>query len=628
MRTLKLVSVLASSLALAACADVSNGDKKAASSSEKVEDFRAYVADVCPNDPKKDTAVVKALSDEFRTLAASYVDVQKLRQVTTRAAEALLRQQRSIGTALDAQIAATEAARKKADDDSAMFIRYMRAISSRKIASEIDGLQRRADEIESDFTMLRNRIARRNDLQTAAARHAEETKIDSALQAIESNITALDGTLTGGPQIALAPVAAALIAAVLPSLIDASLDLVAGALHEAAKDKSIVQTAMTTAYLHTVPPPQNSMAPPFLTNATDLGCVILAKGKFSGPTPTATDKDIYIEATIERSNDRTAFRLIPVYARINKYDSNGFFGGNKPEIAVSVALHAARAGKESAPIALTMFALPIVDAPREMKAAALQERASYWTAYPAPDAAAKARLERLSAAQKRVSEAEAAKTVADCDAQVKALWVDIPKFASWDPDKVKSCPEAQESILRAVLETQAKKDTAADAARFAAAATIADLKKRAIAAKEIADDLDNRTKAYLGAFTNPINLTPVSIEVQLIESRKGSPFLQAVANALDKSKKDISTALVQELSPVERAKRRAEEEQQTRTNRAAVATAEDNVRLKQAELDDLPATATRAERVRAENALRQAKIAANNAYLADGRGVPYPEVQP
>jgi hypothetical protein len=431
------------------------------------------------------------------------------------------------------------------------------------------------------------------------------------------------------PSVQLAPVAAAVAAAVLPALIDASLDLIASAVHEAAKDKSTVHSAMTTAYLHTAPKPDKVTTPPILAKAPELGCIILIKGKFDGAKPAMNNEDIYIEAMVDQSIDRTAFRLVPVYARVKKYDNSGVFGGNKPEIAVSVALHAARAGKESAPVALTMFALPVVEAPREMKADALQERASYWTAYPAPDASAKARLERLSAAQKRVGEAEAAKTVADCDTQVKALWRDIPNLGSWNPANVKSCPEAQETILRAVLETQIKKDSATEtAAKLAAAVAIADLKKRAIAAKGIAGELDKRMTDYDDAFKDPIKLTPVSIEVQLIESRKGSPFLQAVADALDKSKKDISKALVQELSPVERAKRRAEEEQQTRTNRTAVATAEDNVRLRQAELDDLPATATRAERVRAENALRQAKIAANNAYLADGRGVPYPEAQP
>lgn len=427
-----------------------------------------------------------------------------------------------------------------------------------------------------------------------------------------------------------AAIATAVAAAVLPALIDTSLDLIASALHEAAKDKSTIHTAMTTAYLHSAPKPENPTTPPFLANSPELGCIILIKGKFVDKAPTANGTDIYIEVMIEHSVDRAAFRLVPVHVRINKYENTGPFGGGTPEVAVSVALHSARSSKDSAPVALTMFAVPIVDAPRVMTYESLEGKASYWTAYPAPDAAAKARLERLATAQKRVTEAKAAAITTDCETELKNLANSIPTLTLLlSRSSIAECPEIQESVLRAVLETQTKKDSATEpAAKLAAAVAVADLKKRANAAKKIADELNEREKAYLNAFESEIKLTPVSIEVQLIENRKGSPFLQAVADALDKSKKDISKALVQELSPVERAKRRADEEQQTRTNRAAVATAEDNVRLRQAELDDLPATATRADRVRAENALRQAKIAANNAYLADGRGVPYPEAQP
>ncbi|MBC8792150.1 MAG: hypothetical protein C6Y20_11130 [Tagaea sp. CACIAM 22H2] len=371
-----------------------------------------------------------------------------------------------------------------------------------------------------------------------------------------------------------------------------------------------------------------------------MGCIILAKGKFGGdgqpPAKDAASNDIYIEAKVERSGDQSAFRLLPVYARVNQYDNTGFFGSGTPEIAVSVALHGARAGKESAPVALTMFALPVVKAGSELTHDQLETKASYWTAYPAPDAAAKAGLERLASAYKRIGEAEDAKTTSACKTHLETVAKSIPDLKTLTSEAIAQCPEIQEFVLRAVLETQVKvletqekTDLATEkVAKLTAATAIADLKKRAMTADILANKFDARKKAYLDAFKKPIDLTPVSIEVQLIESRKGSPFLQAVADALDKSKKDISKALVQELSPVERAKRRAEEEQQTRTNRAAVATAEDNVRLRQAELDDLPATATRADRVRAENALRQAKIAANNAYLADGRGVPYPEAQP
>jgi hypothetical protein len=434
----------------------------------------------------------------------------------------------------------------------------------------------------------------------------------------------------------------ALIAAVLPSLIDASLDLLSGALNEVAKDRSKAVTAVTAAHLHKIAPQKDGNPPtePTIVMGQNFGCLILVKGEFSdirpAPNKPEVKDDVYIEAKIDFSSDGAAFRLVPILVQINNFEATGVFGGD-PEIAVSVALHSARSSKESAPIALTLFALPKVKAGTNLKGAELQAAASYWTALPSPDNAAKLQLDRMKAAYNLIDEAASAETAADCKMELDDLWAAILKPDSWPISKLETsplsklekCPDIQEAILRAVLETQAKKDSATEtSAKLAAAATIVDFRKRALATKEIAGKLSRRQTKFYELLEKEVLLTPVSIEVQLIESRKGSPFLQAVANALDKSKKDISTALVQELSPVERAKRRAEEEQQTRTNRAAVATAEDNVRLKQAELDDLPATATRAERVRAENALRQAKIAANNAYLADGRGVPYPEVQP
>lgn len=486
------------------------------------------------------------------------------------------------------------------------------------------------------------------------------------------------------------PLAPAIATAVIPALIDVSLDLLASAVREAAKDKTDGDSAITTTYLHSFPV---SLSSAKLAANPNFGCIAVVRGIVESPTrqnqpskPTQSKLDepntilawarqftdvmqnyanrqsnpkydldsidkfitsvgigssdkspvhFYFAAKIEFSSEASAFRLVPV-----DYWQHSYIGrGGSPEVVLNLAISSARSPRDGTPIAIATLPLPKLEQAGKVDAKFLDGSASGWISFPNGDTVAKETLGSLQQLYDSWKDAEnAGKKISDqkdCDSEIKKLAVitnldDIIKLRTADD----RCHSYFMTIQRAALEMlTARSATRNDATDRVAAALAVSLARSELAQNYIRDQTAAGKKDELKKEIEKVHklqppLTPVTIQVDIIENRKGSPFMKAIADVLDKSKKGVGDALVASLSPAERAKRRAEEEQQTRTNRAAVATAEDNVRLRQAELDDLPATATRAERVRAENALRQAKIAANNAYLADGRGVPYPEVQP
>lgn len=472
----------------------------------------------------------------------------------------------------------------------------------------------------------------------------------------------------------VAPLAlgAIIASAVIPALVEVSMDLIAGAVREAAKDKITSATAISTAHLHGFPVmPENdatAIPDPGLVVNQQFGCLVVVRGEFGnrisnndiastkfakreeflkavGFAPSekdVTSPDFYFAARIEFSDENSAFRLVPIDVQLNNY-----IGNQTAELVLNVSFVSARAGRDGTPLAIVTLPLPQLERTKSFGPQLLAGSASGWIAFPGGDQVAKAALADLQSARDAIATAGSANRHAKRFDDCKTDWSVLNKLPAkvenilsiplpGGPDEVTppDCSEFFLTFQRAALDALAirpgNRGDAQDKLAPVLAARIAlmELADDARRNRETAAKTAKLTATYQKMLQEQPKFTPVTIEVEIIETRKASAFMKAIADVLDKSKKGVGDALVASLSPAERAKRRAEEEQQTRTNRAAVATAEDNVRLKQAELDDLPATATRAERVRAENALRQAKIAANNAYLADGRGVPYPEAQP
>jgi hypothetical protein len=352
----------------------------------------------------------------------------------------------------------------------------------------------------------------------------------------------------------------------------------------------------------------------------------------------------YFAANIEFSAEGSAFRLVPYALELKKQIENG---GN-PEIVLNVTLTSARSPRDGAPVAIVTLPLPAVAHGDLIDSKLLQGFSSGWTGFPGGDPVAKAALGNLQQAYAAIeASAPAARRLSSYAAcleklrglddrakNIEAINNEAAIPLKGNAGQNDPCLQYSLRVQRASLDAIMARASGASetiqriAPVLAARVALAELTDTASRDHNIIVNFPDTLQRYIRSLRANQSLTPVTVEVDIIESRKGSPFMKALADVLDKSKKGVGDALVASLSPAERAKRQADEEQRTRTNRAAVATAQDSVRLRQAELDDLPSTATRAERVRAENALRQAKIAANNAYLADGRGIPYPDVQP
>lgn len=457
--------------------------------------------------------------------------------------------------------------------------------------------------------------------------------------------------------------AASIASAVIPALIDVSLDALAGAIREAAKDKAESYGTQVATHLHrptNAPPGDTEEAGKYnagqetrtIPNA-QLGCLVFIRGKFGhfsgdssisqelrtfgpGASPSSPSNVFvflsenkialkteglksYFEVRLEISPDFSAFRLVPNFAYIDRQLRNS-------EVLVSVSIYLPKGGRDLTPIAIATSPLDGLEDRKTLDFSGFPPLGSAWVAYPGLDAAATQAIARIEAARKSIRTDrtnDADNLIKDCKAELENLAPSPLPLGDPSDSTKRKCLELREQILRA-----AAAGWASEANGGNVAATAANLARTAWLRSTLSNISSTNATAFEQLRKLHIYLSPATIEFEVIESRKGSPFLKAVADILDKSKKGVGEALVASLSPAERAKRQADEEQRTRNSRAAVAAAQDLVKLRQAELDDLPATATRAARVKAENDLRQAKIAANNAYIADGRVPPYPEAQP
>lgn len=653
MQLWKYAAVMAGTLALGGC-----NESPTTGSQQSIEDTRVYILETCPGeaslvrDAIEHSQFATALMD-FQALDASFdlilslvaADLNAGRLPKERAEEVeRIRQWRfkflftvaSPATAPNSR--ASEKQREAANNLINADIAFRRAEAELKRATD--------DGASAD---LQAQFGRQRDAADALRSERWNEFYLSLKERDNQNFLALPAGL-----------GVAVASAVIPALVDVSLDLIASAVREAAKDSAKSAAAIAVTHLHGFPRDDGDTPAPALTVNPGFGCLVIVRGKFAAPTETDTgnhavfrrsigissDRDLYfyLSLKIAFSNDYSAFRLTPTSARINSYIEDKRRGA-APEIVLNVSLASARAARDAAPIAISTLSLPRVQLNTELDAQALAGTASGWTAFPGGDAVAKDALQALEKAFAAVREsAQARQRVAAFEACTEVLkkltdettTLDlIQKFGPQTPFEPSVCWPYIAVVQRAALDTVVARTPATrnsvtdqNAPVLAARVALAELHDNARRDRALMSIEARRLRAYEEALGAARLFTPVTLEVEIIENRKGSPFWKAVADVLDKSKKGVGEALVASLSPAERAKRRADEEQQVRTNRAAVATAEDNVRLRQAELDDLPSTASRAERVRAENALRQAKIAANNAYQADGRGIPYPEAQP
>jgi hypothetical protein len=506
-----------------------------------------------------------------------------------------------------------------------------------------------------------------------------EKAVENSKQAVENSITALRRELPSDAskaEVMMAPgvvLGAAVASAVVPALVEVSMDFLASAVREASKDRIASSTAISTGYLHGFPtlPADNPTAlpEPSLVVNPQFGCLVVVRGTFkkvidhdrlaagvfpnrsafltavgiAASTTASKTPDFYLAARIEFSGENSAFRLVPIDMELSNY-----IGNQNAEMILNVTFASARAGRDGTPLAIATLPLPRLELGTQVNSALLAGSASGWIGFPGGDPVAKAALGELQKAYDAIGAAgragRQATRVGNCTKTRKELakvggTVDNVLNLTLPDGKTgiiiePQCSEFVLAFQRAALDAIALRPgnrsdaTDRQAPVLAARIVLTELEDSVRRDEATAAKAEELTATYRGVLRERRGFTPVTIEAEIIETRKASEFMKILADVLDKSKKGVGDALVASLSPAERAKRRADEEQQTRTNRAAVATAQDAVRLRQAELDDLPATAPRAERVRGENNLRQAKIAANNAYLADGRGIPYPEAQP
>jgi hypothetical protein len=679
MKTMKLACAFAGAVALGGCLT----GTKPTTTNEETNESRIYLLGTCPGESRP-VARSAAVAD-YRAALERFDRFQNL-QASIRGLEDSLKRSNVDEKLFLPPIKDTvDEARREAASDLASIVASsaFSVLANAASAERARGAGFALIATNSALAAAEKSLADARRRATPPLTDVERAELEKAVEnsnlAVENSITALRRALPRGegemdvkmlPALALG---AAVASAVIPALVEVSMEFLASAVREAAKDKIASATAISTGYLHGFPAmpadDPTALPDPSLVVNPQFGCLVVVRGTFkkivdhdrlaaevfpdrsafltavgiAGSTSASKTPDFYLAARIEFSGENSAFRLVPIDMELNNY-----IGNQNAEMILNVTFASARAGRDGTPLAIATLPLPRLELGTQVNSALLAGSASGWIGFPGGDPVAKAALGELQKAYDAIEAAgragrqatrfnncavtrtELAKVGGTVDNVLNLTLPDGKTAVSIEPQCSVFVLAFQRAALDAIALRPGNRSDATDkqapvlAARIALS-EVAESARRDVAAAAKAEEL---TATYRGILRERRSFTPVTIEAEIIETRKASEFMKVLADVLDKSKKGVGDALVASLSPAERAKRRADEEQQTRTNRAAVATAQDAVRLRQAELDDLPATAPRAERVRAENNLRQAKIAANNAYLADGRGIPYPEAQP
>lgn len=459
----------------------------------------------------------------------------------------------------------------------------------------------------------------------------------------------------GQPKVAVEALGAALIGAILPSVISSGVDYVAKALEAQAQPETKTLIARGAADIITIERNGEMKYAPSWSCITVIiadpepGEELGGRGWRSEDNKERTrDRErvreqarekgveglpyFYLEALVERSDDHRFFRLVPklVYYKRPLVSS---WGDGRRSIVTTFSF--ARPGQDS--FASSQFSLEGLQADSYLIENKLRVKTDWVTAL-APDEEEKSRAQErkalvtavatatatLAAKQKSLEAARTRLTVpyappSDEYAKHVAAFCDAMKSLKKDHEQCP--PEVYDLQHRASFHSTwlaEKKDEGAliSAVNEAQAALTEAIKKKDDAQKDFASEKAGK----------------VNIQVGVSETREGSKLLGFIAGVFRDSQKDVTSALQTELIKSRRqaaqkaaADQAIADENAKDDQRIAVLNAEKVVAEKEDALAALGANASAAQIRQAQDEVRVAKIQANQVYRKAGHAIPYPE---
>ncbi|MHB8883229.1 MAG: hypothetical protein ACYC69_17185 [Thermodesulfovibrionales bacterium] len=419
--------------------------------------------------------------------------------------------------------------------------------------------------------------------------------------------------------------------AILPKAIDVAVDTAAAALKTAAAKDEQSCPVHTNSFFYEVQGDD-------IIAADDRKCLIIYSGDFGEPAGAdgfsfkdfpgkqaerlrelgmTDDPRFYFEALIEfdpKKYGRNLFRLVPQYLYYREFMKESILS-SKRDLVLSIAFNDANKSDASMKtFAATSFTFRDLPERTVLDQKYLQHLVSDWMPV-MPEGKIKDITELLTGLKAKKEELQRLgyQAPASEEEQKKLREIDayIRQLCGMQPDTKKKPDEAcleRGFFPDEVTELKWKIEKAT--AELNAIRSKESLKEQISALREKADLL----KPF-GYYT---------IDATIVETRRANKFLAFLAEIADRSKDDIRKELKAEWVPAEREK--AAETERSRQDDAAIAIlkADKDVAEKQESLDKLKPTASKSERIKAENDLKIAKINANAAYRNAGKAEPYP----
>lgn len=468
------------------------------------------------------------------------------------------------------------------------------------------------------------------------------------------------------------PLVAPLIAALLPSVVGGAWDALAAQVHAKATDKDRTVTAKTGTqfysasrsgtlspgsqfgclFFSTGPTPATGLDPSKPATGALSGLTAIGRGQLAN-AGVGNDFNVYLESTLQFSDDHTAFRLVPqnlFYEKtVDAQDRSSLKG-----LALTVTFRKPSGAAAGEAFAVATIALPFARPGHRYSANELgtptKRLTSNWMPLPVLDS---------QVAQKLTSASENAATVNSNLQRIQTLLAQksangtvfggrkdllapdvagefkcqFGAAAAWVGKEEPSDYASWLAALDAEIEQASRAKTAADQALQSAPAsqksTHATLAQDQATRLEVLQACSSSARAQrklLDSAAVIANNTPIDMEVSLIESFDPGKFIVWADTVMNGSKDAAVKAIVDQLDPVKRAA----------DAKAALASrkqAEDDARqawtdARKAEIDLAGVAAGTPEKLKGQLDLDLKKRKANHLYADLDWAVPFPNVAP
>lgn len=411
----------------------------------------------------------------------------------------------------------------------------------------------------------------------------------------------------------------ALAAAVLPKLIETTVDYTAAALKVASEKEDSVQTAATSTEFYSF---DNGKINP----SSAIGCVVVISGDFGEASQNADfgvfkpvraaiedlglsgEPKLYLEANIGYSKDRSSFRLQPQTFYVKDFETGSWFRQDRDYVFTFSFFDPSKNDK-------SLFGSTNLSFTKIKKgdyiAFQLSKIKSGWMSLPSLSDSAVTKYNELEKAKEDYD-----KIIADNT--VDAFMVDDKTPDNGSSPYIKAsfqlCKEqraANKMDPKVKVDDRCKSDSVSLAAKRVSLCSVSVSKLK----KKIDDETDS--------FSKMTNLAPTNIQVSVTETRNPIKFLKFISDVANASKDDVKTALKNNIKiDADKEKSKKEKFDAEATNEEAIYKAEIEVQTAINTKNKL-VTPTTEDLSIAEYNIKIAKVKANTAYRAANKPEPY-----